>query len=589
MRRVQSLLIVVLISSPRSFGATRTWNGSASGSWNAAANWTPSGVPAAGDDLVFPSAGTNKSMTNDIPAPAPLLATLTFSGSGYTASGSPISLLGGVSVTYAFGTTALAFDIAVSSATFTVSSSFASLTLSGNVNVMSTLTAAGAGTQTYSGIVSGPGGLSMQAGNPHVTLSGANTYGGNTFVGSGTLTIQSGGRLGATSAGTTLAGGTLALSGGMAAGVNSSEPLTVSASSTLTSAGGGFGYNELFGPIALDATLIVDVTSGVLTMGGDMSGLAGLDITTPGSGGALFLSGNNSFMGLVTFSGTVGLLTSSALGNGPGANCSAANGTLGVSGGIAVGNALDLGNAGCTLDNFGGDNVWNGPIKTPLNTLSPIRVASTTSLTINGAITGSGFTKIGPGRLFVTSDNPVAAGNLQDGTTLTSQRLDTATLSAGATLGGSGTFNEIDASSGGTVAPGYGLAPGTIAVGTLTLGPAATLALLIGGPGSYSSVAASVAVSLGGAVLAETLGVPPLVGASLDIVSNGAMSPTAGTFAGLLEGAYLRLGNTELRISYAAGPGGNDVVLTVVAPPAATIAAGGPSSFCPPGSVMLTA
>ena len=33
---------------------TATWNGSASNDWATPANWTPSGVPANGDDIVIP-------------------------------------------------------------------------------------------------------------------------------------------------------------------------------------------------------------------------------------------------------------------------------------------------------------------------------------------------------------------------------------------------------------------------------------------------------------------------------------------------------------------------------------------------------
>lgn len=35
-------------------GAPKAWNGSVSGAWNVAANWTPSGVPVAGDDITVP-------------------------------------------------------------------------------------------------------------------------------------------------------------------------------------------------------------------------------------------------------------------------------------------------------------------------------------------------------------------------------------------------------------------------------------------------------------------------------------------------------------------------------------------------------
>lgn len=37
--------------------ATKTWSGGATGTWNTASNWTPSGVPATGDDVVINTSG----------------------------------------------------------------------------------------------------------------------------------------------------------------------------------------------------------------------------------------------------------------------------------------------------------------------------------------------------------------------------------------------------------------------------------------------------------------------------------------------------------------------------------------------------
>ena len=38
--------------------ANRTWTGNASGFWSNPNNWSPNGVPQAGDDLIFPSSGS---------------------------------------------------------------------------------------------------------------------------------------------------------------------------------------------------------------------------------------------------------------------------------------------------------------------------------------------------------------------------------------------------------------------------------------------------------------------------------------------------------------------------------------------------
>jgi len=568
--------------SPAALGATRTWTGSASGNWSFPFNWNPVGSPSAGDDLVFPSGAMNLAMTNDIPAPAPLFLSLTFSGSGYSASGNAVSLLGGISATHASGATTLAFDVAVSSATFTVSSSLASLAISGNISVTSTLTAAGAGTQTYSGVLSGAGGLALQSGGPQVTLSAANTYGGNTFVSTGVLTLQNATALGTTGNGTTLGGGTLRLAGSTTI---AGETLTVSnAGSALVSLS---GTNHWSGPITLNASLaIVLVSVGTFHVQGNMSGTGGLAVDA--GSGIVVLSGNNSYSGPVTFVGALEVDTATALGT------SATPVTCGVSGGsalelgagVTVPNGLDLTNAGCFLWNTTGNNTWSGPIQTPAAARRDIVVNAGTTLTVTGEVSALGFTKKGTGTL-VIADSPNASGDLQAGTTLVNQRLDAATLVPGATLGGGGVLTVVDASAGGTIFPGQIGSPGILSAVTLTLGAMATLAVEIDGAASFSTLRMD-GGTLGGATLAGTLNFSPSMGTTFKIVDNITGNPINGTFAGLPENAYLRFANTDLRISYVGGDG-NDVVLTVIAPPVATIGAGGSTSFCPPGSVMLTA
>lgn len=46
--------IVGVVQAPQAFAATKTWTGGGSdGNWSTAANWSPSGAPANGDDLIF--------------------------------------------------------------------------------------------------------------------------------------------------------------------------------------------------------------------------------------------------------------------------------------------------------------------------------------------------------------------------------------------------------------------------------------------------------------------------------------------------------------------------------------------------------
>src|SRR4051812_5323117 len=70
--------------------ATSTWTGSSSANWSDSANWTPVGVPQAGDSLQFPDAGLHRDMVNDLPA-GRAFADLAFD-SGYTLSGNAFTL-----------------------------------------------------------------------------------------------------------------------------------------------------------------------------------------------------------------------------------------------------------------------------------------------------------------------------------------------------------------------------------------------------------------------------------------------------------------------------------------------------------------
>jgi hypothetical protein len=70
-----------------------TWNGSAGAHWGTAANWTPNGVPASGDQVVFPSNGANRAMINDLPA-GTVLSFTSNSGGGYSVSGNAVSATG---------------------------------------------------------------------------------------------------------------------------------------------------------------------------------------------------------------------------------------------------------------------------------------------------------------------------------------------------------------------------------------------------------------------------------------------------------------------------------------------------------------
>jgi len=87
------LLSLLLLAGPAS-AASLTWDGSSSGNWGTAANWTgnavPAGTTASPDLLTFPTAGANKTMSNNLTAGLSFNR-LSFTD-GYTVSGSGLTL-----------------------------------------------------------------------------------------------------------------------------------------------------------------------------------------------------------------------------------------------------------------------------------------------------------------------------------------------------------------------------------------------------------------------------------------------------------------------------------------------------------------
>lgn len=104
------------IAAPTASAAadTCTWTGSVNGSWSNGGNWTGcdnSGVPQAGDSLVFPGSTSHMAMNNDLSL---TFNEITFDGSGYTVSGNAVDVSQSLNI-YA----AVSF---VSAVTFTASS-----------------------------------------------------------------------------------------------------------------------------------------------------------------------------------------------------------------------------------------------------------------------------------------------------------------------------------------------------------------------------------------------------------------------------------------------------------------------------------
>lgn len=88
--------------------ATKTWTGfslNGDGNWNVGANWSPVGVPVAGDTLIFPANALKLSNTNNL-APDTAFGNITLSGA-YEIYGNRITIAGLVTANHPAGTCSL--------------------------------------------------------------------------------------------------------------------------------------------------------------------------------------------------------------------------------------------------------------------------------------------------------------------------------------------------------------------------------------------------------------------------------------------------------------------------------------------------
>ncbi|HEV2320655.1 MAG TPA: autotransporter-associated beta strand repeat-containing protein [Verrucomicrobiae bacterium] len=173
-----------------------TWVGNTDVNWNTAANWLAGTAPVAGDSLFFGTAGTSgTSLTNDITA-GTSFAGLTYNSgaSAFLFNGNTIALTGGI--TNSSGSTQTNNLAITLNANVTLNDGGGGTTLGGAISGSFGLTNAGSGMVTLSS-VNNPltGGVTINNGTLQVAGSG-----GNSALGKGNTTVNSGGTLVGTSA-----------------------------------------------------------------------------------------------------------------------------------------------------------------------------------------------------------------------------------------------------------------------------------------------------------------------------------------------------------------------------------------------------
>jgi len=338
-----------------------------------------------------------------------------------------------------------------------------------------------------------------------LTLSGANTYSGNTTIMNGTLALSGLGTLG-NGAALTLGGGTLDL-GGL-------NPSVSAVSITNAAASGNTIQNGTLTATAYAASL----TSGNAIVSANLAG-SGAGLTLNGNGGTLTLSGANTYTGTTLISaGTLALSGTGTLGNG--AALTLGGGTLDLGGLSPAVGAVSITSAAAS-----GNTIQNGSLT---GTSYSVNLASGNAIvTANLGGSGAGLSLTGNGLLTLSGANTYT-GN----TTINS-----GTLALGGSLSGSSSVNlaagaTFDVSAVAPYSWGAGarlLASGTAsAAATLVSGAAGVTlgsspATLTFTPTTFTGDASHPALRISGGIL--NLGTSSMV-----VNNNGGSSLRAGNY-----------------------------------------------------------
>jgi autotransporter-associated beta strand protein len=369
------------------------------------------------------------------------------------------------------------------------------------------LTIAGTGNVNISGAIigtNGTGGLT-QTTTGTVTLSGANTFSGTTAVNAGTLALSGSGTLGSSAtaslAGLTLGGGKLDLGG---------TSQTVGAVSITTALGGG--NNTIQNGSLTGTSYAASNTSGnaIVTANllGNASGSAGL--TVSGNGGTLTLTGANTYIGTT--------------------NVSTANATLQIgnntaTGSLSLSSAITLSNAAATLAINRSNAVVQGiDFATVISGTGIVSQIGSNSLTLNGANTYSGGTKVGSGTLTAGSATAFGTGTL----TVNGGALDSSVASLTMTANNAQVWNTDFAFTG---TNSLNLGTGTVSLGSTV--------------GNRTVTANASTLTIGGIISNGTAtGLTKAGGGTMILSGNNVYTGTTGINAGSLQANHASaLGN----------------------------------------------
>lgn len=415
------------------------------------------------------------------------------------------------------------FDI---SATTGGSVTLASLSGSGTVTLGSqNLNLAGAST-TFSGTISGTGGLVISGGTE--TLSGVNNYTGGTTISAGTLQIGSGlangsivgnvsdnGILAFDSLGSTIFAGTISGTGGVAqngpgttilTGTNTYVGGTTIIAGTLQIGNGG-AAGSISGNVADNGTLAFARTDST-SFSGTISGTGGVTLVS----GTVILTAANSYTGITTINSlaNLGLSGSASIASSTGVTD---NGIFDLSATSSTPQITSLAGSGSVILGSKFLNLTNA------------------SGTFSGTISGSGGVIATGGFQTLSGSNSYLGGTTINGGTLAVNGSITSSsevsVNAGGTLAGTGAVPAVSVSSGGTISPGVAGA-GTLHVnGSVSFAPGSNMVVLLSS-GSASTLAVTGPEAINGTLSVSSADGTYDLGKKLPVLTAG--GGVSGTF-----------------------------------------------------------
>jgi autotransporter-associated beta strand protein len=444
--------------------------------------------------------------------------TLALSGSGAIASSSGVNL--------ATGST---FDISqLASGTFTGALGNTASGQTGTVSLGAATLAVNSGTNTFAGVIQDAGISGATGGNFSVvsgasqTLSGTNTYTGQTNVEQGTLALIGTGSIATSSVvgvGSGLGTTTFDISG------------TTAGASIKDLTGASDGIVNL----GSKTLTITNASTTFAAFAGAINGSGGLSVT----GGVQELSGNNGYTGVTSISSgaIIGL-------QGTGSIASSSkvidNGTLDLSvttSGASIKslagtntNANLFLDGGKTLTITAANDTYAGKISGANGNL----VVAGGTETLSGTSTYTGATTINGGTLNVTGAlNGTTNVTVNNGGTLNvTGSVSDPTINAGALLTGSGAVGDTTINAGGTFAPGAAGTPGTSMTvnGNLALASGAAYVVFLN-PSTASFANVTGTATPGGATVNAIFANGSYISKQYTILTAGHVSGTFGTLS----------------------------------------------------------